>query len=260
VNAVTVNNSDSENSAVQVTYRRELWRVLLWREDLCVIQYLKCEIVTVAGKRLVETRNPNACATVNCKTCKTVTALYGLCVRVSKSECVSQLLINAIIRSTTRLISGLHVTICRRLATRRFPEQGILPIVYKIIFWSPVNGEALDRIGLLCHRSSTQLGFVVCGVFVSTRFMQYSFLWGELIECSLCRLIRRLHTDISCQTECHSFGDHLISGWVSVTPSSVIEASIVAYSVSLWLVGVDVQSACALNTRYFKADPSRCTV
>jgi hypothetical protein len=35
------------------------------------------------------------------------------------------------------------------------------------------------------------------------------------------------------QTEGHSFGDHLISGSVSVTPSSVIEASIVLCSVSL---------------------------
>jgi hypothetical protein len=35
------------------------------------------------------------------------------------------------------------------------------------------------------------------------------------------------------QTESHSFSDHLISGPVSVTPSSVIEASIVLCSVSL---------------------------
>jgi hypothetical protein len=38
---------------------------------------------------------------------------------------------------------------------------------------------------------------------------------------------------ISQQTEGHSFGDHLISESVSVTPSSVIEASIVLCSVSL---------------------------
>jgi hypothetical protein len=37
-------------------------------------------------------------------------------------------------------------------------------------------------------------------------------------------------TGISRQTEGHSFGNHLI------TPSSVIEASIVLCSVSLWLV------------------------
>jgi hypothetical protein len=57
-------------------------------------------------------------------------------------------------------------------------------------------------------------------------------------------------TGISRQTESHSFGDHLISESVSVTPSSVIEASIVLCSVSLWLVWVNVQTACALNTRY----------
>jgi hypothetical protein len=59
------------------------------------------------------------------------------------------------------------------------------------------------------------------------------------IECSLCRLIRRpehligRHCGISRQTEGHSFGDHLNSDSVSVTPSSVIEASIVLFSVSL---------------------------
>jgi hypothetical protein len=40
-------------------------------------------------------------------------------------------------------------------------------------------------------------------------------------------------TGISRQTGVHSFGDHLISESVSVTPSSVIEASIVLFSVSL---------------------------
>jgi hypothetical protein len=57
-------------------------------------------------------------------------------------------------------------------------------------------------------------------------------------------------TGISRQTEGHSFGDHLISGSVNVTPSSVIEASIVLYTVSFWLVWVNVQSAWVLNTRY----------
>jgi hypothetical protein len=57
-------------------------------------------------------------------------------------------------------------------------------------------------------------------------------------------------TGISRQTESHSFGDHLISGSVSITPSSVIKVSIVLCSVSSWLVWVIVQSACALKTRY----------
>jgi hypothetical protein len=42
-------------------------------------------------------------------------------------------------------------------------------------------------------------------------------------------------TGISRKTEGHSFGDHLISESVSVTPSSVMEASIVLCSMSLWL-------------------------
>jgi hypothetical protein len=40
-------------------------------------------------------------------------------------------------------------------------------------------------------------------------------------------------TGISRQTEGHSFGDHLISESVSVTPSSMIEASTELCSVSL---------------------------
>jgi hypothetical protein len=83
---------------------------------------------------------------------------------------------------------------------------------------------------------------------------QASIKW-HTIRCSFCRLIRRpehligRHCGISRQTEGHSFGDHLSSESVRVTPSSVTEASIVLCSVSLWLVWVNVQSACALNTR-----------
>jgi hypothetical protein len=64
-------------------------------------------------------------------------------------------------------------------------------------------------------------------------------------------------TGIFRQTWSHSFGDHLISGSVSVTPSGVIEASIVLCSVSSWLVWVNVQSACAVNTRYKTVSVSR---
>jgi hypothetical protein len=48
--------------------------------------------------------------------------------------------------------------------------------------------------------------------------------------------ILSVDTLIARQTEGHSFGDHLISESVSVTLSSVIEASIALCSVSLWLV------------------------
>jgi hypothetical protein len=76
------------------------------------------------------------------------------------------------------------------------------------------------------------------------------------IGCSFCRFIRRpehligRHYGISWQTEGHSFGPHLNSESVLVMPSSVIETSIVLCSLSSWLVWVNVQSACALNTRY----------
>jgi hypothetical protein len=57
-------------------------------------------------------------------------------------------------------------------------------------------------------------------------------------------------THISGKAQGHLFGDHLSSESVSVMPSSVIQASIVLCSVSLWLIWVNVQSACALKTRY----------
>jgi hypothetical protein len=64
------------------------------------------------------------------------------------------------------------------------------------------------------------------------------------------RLIRRpehligRHCGISRQNEGHSFGDHLISESVSITPSSVIEASIVLCSVFMTRV-----SQCPISLR-----------
>jgi hypothetical protein len=50
----------------------------------------------------------NVCVTVNYNVCKSARALCDLYVSVIKSACVSQLLINAIIRTRTRLISGVY--------------------------------------------------------------------------------------------------------------------------------------------------------
>jgi hypothetical protein len=81
------------------------------------------------------------------------------------------------------------------------------------------------------------------------------YLW-ENIGCSFCRLIRRpehliaRHWYLPANWEGHSCGDQLISESVSVTPSSVIGASIVLCSVSLRLVWINVQLACAQNILY----------
>jgi hypothetical protein len=64
--------------------------------------------ISVARRRLVERDNPSACATVNWKKCISAIALYCLCVSVTKSESVTQLIINPIIRTRTRLISGVY--------------------------------------------------------------------------------------------------------------------------------------------------------
>jgi hypothetical protein len=108
------------------------------------------------------------------------------------------------------------------------------------------------RIILTCNFSAS-FSFIVTGVNNSDAAFSSPFyifmsevrltLWefqSANIGCSFCRLIRRPEHFISRKTEGHSFGDHLISESVSVTPSSVTEAPIVLCSVSLWLVWVNV--------------------
>jgi hypothetical protein len=85
-----------------------------WLERLIYVYHLECETViirvfrSVARRRLVETGSPSACASVVCKGCKWAIALYCLHVRVIKCACVTKLLINPIIRTRTRLISGVY--------------------------------------------------------------------------------------------------------------------------------------------------------
>jgi hypothetical protein len=69
---------------------------------------------SVARRRLVETENPSACATVGCKACKSAIALYCLYLSVIKRECVTEMLINPISQTRIRHFVtriNLHVTI-----------------------------------------------------------------------------------------------------------------------------------------------------
>jgi hypothetical protein len=65
-------------------------------EEKIYVWHLKCETVVasvlraVAGRRLVEFENPSACATVCCKWCKRVIALYFLYVSGIRCECVTK--------------------------------------------------------------------------------------------------------------------------------------------------------------------------
>jgi hypothetical protein len=59
----------------------------------------------------VETGNPSACATVIWIVRKTEIELCDLYLSVIKSECITQLIINPFVRTRTRLISNLHVTL-----------------------------------------------------------------------------------------------------------------------------------------------------
>jgi hypothetical protein len=60
-----------ERKLRKVSSLRELWSVLLWREDLCVILAVwncgSSVLRSVARRRLVETENPSACEMVDCK-------------------------------------------------------------------------------------------------------------------------------------------------------------------------------------------------
>jgi hypothetical protein len=64
-------------------------------EDKIYVEYLKsvrltlCASTSVAGRRLAEQENPSACATVDGKVSEREIKLYGLCVSVIKSECVT---------------------------------------------------------------------------------------------------------------------------------------------------------------------------
>jgi hypothetical protein len=50
----------------------------------------------------VQTENPSACAMVNWNVCKSAIAQYCLYLGVIKRECVTEMLINPIIRTGTR--------------------------------------------------------------------------------------------------------------------------------------------------------------
>jgi hypothetical protein len=109
----------TEARCESVLDERQLWKVRNWRRADHVnwrlyVWRLRCETVVasvlraVAGRWLVETENANACATVCCKWCKSAIALYCLYVHVIRCECVTQVLINLIIRTRTCHFSGMY--------------------------------------------------------------------------------------------------------------------------------------------------------
>jgi hypothetical protein len=84
----------------------------IWRFCLCVILGVCDSVIwsnsfllrSVARRWLVERESPSTCATVNWEVCKSEIAPYGLYLNVIKSQCVTQVLINPIIRTRTHRI------------------------------------------------------------------------------------------------------------------------------------------------------------
>jgi hypothetical protein len=89
-----------------------------------------------ARKRIVETENPSACATVNWKDFKLAIVLYCLYLSVIKRDCVTKVLINPIIRTITRRFvtpTILRVTIYRdHCQCRRVQQVMSYPSVLKL--------------------------------------------------------------------------------------------------------------------------------
>jgi hypothetical protein len=156
--------------------------------------------------------------TVNCKVYRSTIALYYFKLPlVSNSVC--KVTINPIIQS----ISSLIITTLRR--DNISSHLSYMSNIYHLYF---ITLTTLDDL----YNALNSCLCVVIDCFSIT-----DLNYNCNMECSLCRLIRRpehligRHCGISRQTEGHSFGDHLISKSVSVTSSSVIEASIVLCSV-----------------------------
>jgi hypothetical protein len=99
---------------------------------------------SVARRRPVETKNPSACATVNCQVWKSAIALYCLYLIVIKRECVTKVLINPIIRTRTRHFvthTVLHVTVLMTIFTWSWLYLQIF-IAYRMYhIFSPVSIE-----------------------------------------------------------------------------------------------------------------------
>jgi hypothetical protein len=93
--------ADRVNWRLDVCYSAVTFRV--WLSKTLIV----CVLRAVARKRLVETENLSACAKANWKVCKWAIAPY-CCIELTTSECVTQLLINPIIRTRTHLISRVY--------------------------------------------------------------------------------------------------------------------------------------------------------
>jgi hypothetical protein len=99
----------------------------VWFEDfrcnIWVIWVLVSVLKSVARRRPVETDNPSACAAVKCKLYKSKIALCCLHLSLIKRECVTEVLINPIIRTRTCHFvtrTTLHVIVLFKVTQQRW--------------------------------------------------------------------------------------------------------------------------------------------
>jgi hypothetical protein len=131
-----------------------------------------------------------------------------------------------------------------------------------IMVWH--NTGRTTVVSFKCRNTGSNYTYVTYQLFIPSIeiFESYSFVHIQSVHFARLLGVQNIlsaDSAISRQTEVHSFGYHLISGSVSVTPSSVIKASTVLCSLSLWLVWINVQSACELNTRYISVSNATFT-
>jgi hypothetical protein len=108
---LTLAESPGGFSSWEYKDENETWIVIEEKKPSQWFEAKVSELRSIARRRLVETKNPSACATLNCK----LAISYSTVLIVIKKDSVTEVLINPIIRSRTRhflMHTTLHVKLC----------------------------------------------------------------------------------------------------------------------------------------------------
>jgi hypothetical protein len=127
---------------------------------------------SVARRRLVKAGNPSACAEVNWKLCKSAIALYCLYLSVIKRECVTEVLINPIIRTRTRHFRHAYHPTRDNIYIKRKRERGRYDLL---------NGAA-EISEQIAPNDKTFTNYVKETVVYRTGFFQQSSTWRFVLH------------------------------------------------------------------------------